>query len=128
MRDVAEQTDRSIYADGTPIHLPEDEPAAAILFVGSTTEPVKDELLAMLSHELRTPLAAIENAVQLLSSQTGETPARNRTQALIERQVRRMTQLVDELLDVSRISRVTAARAGLKQGSEFTVRLPTASP
>jgi hypothetical protein len=39
-----------------------------------------------------------------------------------------MTQLVDELLDVSRISRVTAARAGLKQGSEFTVRLPTASP
>jgi len=64
----------------------------------------KDEFLAMLSHELRSPLAAIQNAVRLLSSQTGETPARQRTQALIERQVRRMTQLVDDLLDVSRIS------------------------
>jgi signal transduction histidine kinase len=64
----------------------------------------KDEFLAMLSHELRSPLAAIQNAVRLLSSQTGETPAQQRTQALIERQVRRMTQLVDDLLDVSRIS------------------------
>jgi signal transduction histidine kinase len=64
----------------------------------------KDEFLAMLSHELRSPLAAIQTAVQLLGSQTGETPARQRTQALIGRQVRRMTQLVDDLLDVSRIS------------------------
>jgi signal transduction histidine kinase len=64
----------------------------------------KDEFLAMLSHELRSPLAAIQNAVRLLSSQTGETPPQQRTQALIERQVRRMTQLVDDLLDVSRIS------------------------
>jgi signal transduction histidine kinase len=64
----------------------------------------KDEFLAMLSHELRSPLAAIQTAVQLLSSQTEETPARQRTQALIGRQVRRMTQLVDELLDLSRIS------------------------
>jgi signal transduction histidine kinase len=64
----------------------------------------KDELLAMLGHEFRSPLAAIQNAVRLLSSQTGATPPRQRTQALIERQVRRMTQLVDDLLDVSRIS------------------------
>jgi signal transduction histidine kinase len=64
----------------------------------------KDEFLATLSHELRSPLAAIQNAVGLLSSQTGETPARQRTQALIERQARRMTQLVDDLLDVSRIT------------------------
>lgn len=64
----------------------------------------KDEFLAMLGHELRSPLAAIQTAVQLLSSQTGETPARQRTQALIGRQVRRMTQLVDDLLDLSRIS------------------------
>ena len=67
----------------------------------------KDEFLAMLSHELRSPLAAIQDAVRLLSSQTGESPPQQRTQALqalIERQVRRMTQLVDDLLDVSRIS------------------------
>src|ERR1700681_4785443 len=70
----------------------------------ATANRRKDEFLAMLSHELRSPLAAIQNAVRLLSSQTGETPPRQRTQALIERQVRRMTQLVDDLLDVSRIS------------------------
>ncbi len=70
----------------------------------TTANRRKDEFLAMLSHELRSPLAAIQNAVRLLSSQTGETPPQHRTQALIERQVRRMTQLVDDLLDVSRIS------------------------
>ena len=48
----------------------------------------KDEFLAMLSHELRSPLSAIENAVRLLSSQTGGTPPGHRTRALIERQVR----------------------------------------
>ena len=70
----------------------------------ATANRCKDEFLAMLSHELRSPLAAMGNAVRLLGSQTGETAARQKTQALIERQVRRMEQLVDELLDVSRIS------------------------
>jgi signal transduction histidine kinase len=70
----------------------------------TTANRRKDEFLAMLSHELRSPLAAIQNAVRLLSSQTGESPPQQRTQALIERQVRRMTQLVDDLLDASRIS------------------------
>jgi signal transduction histidine kinase len=70
----------------------------------ATANRRKDEFLAMLGHELCSPLAAIQNAVRLLSSQTGETPPGQRTQALIERQVRRMTQLVDDLLDVSRIS------------------------
>jgi signal transduction histidine kinase len=64
----------------------------------------KDEFLATVSHELRTPLASIQNAVHFLSGQIGETPARQGAQALIERQVRRMTRLVDDLLDVSRIS------------------------
>jgi len=65
----------------------------------------KDEFLATLSHELRSPLASIQNAVHLLTltSQAGETPARQGAQALIERQVRRMTRLVEDLLDVSRI-------------------------
>jgi signal transduction histidine kinase len=59
----------------------------------------KDELLAMISHELRSPLAAIQNAVRLLNSETGETRARQMLQALIERQVGRMRELVDDLLD-----------------------------
>jgi signal transduction histidine kinase len=65
----------------------------------------KDEFLAMLSHEPRSPLGSIQNAVRLLSGEVGEAPARQRAQALISRQVLRMTQLVDGLLDVSRISR-----------------------
>ena len=70
----------------------------------ATANHRKDEFLATLSHELRSPLASIQNAIHLLSSQTGETSARQGAQALIERQVRRMTQLIDDLLDVSRIS------------------------
>ena len=64
----------------------------------------KDEFLAMLSHELRNPLASIQYAMSLMGKQIGEAPAQQRTQALIERQLHRMTHLVDELLDVSRIA------------------------
>jgi len=63
----------------------------------------KDEFLAMLGHELRNPLGVIRNAVGHLQLEPGVTPAGQRTQALIERQVRRMTQLVEDLFDVSRI-------------------------
>jgi len=64
----------------------------------------KDEFLAMLSHELRSPLASMHYAVRLLAKQTGEGSPQQRVQALMERQLRRMTHLVDELLDVSRIT------------------------
>ena len=63
----------------------------------------KDEFLAILGHELRTPLAAIHNGILLLGHQTQDTPAPPKIEAMIERQVRRMTRLVDDLLDVSRI-------------------------
>jgi signal transduction histidine kinase len=65
----------------------------------TTAKGRRDEFLAMLRHELRNPLAAIQNAVRFLSSERGETDARHRLQALIERQVRRMTQTVNDLLD-----------------------------
>lgn len=61
------------------------------------------DFLATISHELRSPLTSIQNAVRVLGSQLGGSVARQRAQALIERQVRRMTQLVDDVLDVSRI-------------------------
>jgi signal transduction histidine kinase len=64
----------------------------------------KDEFLAVLAHELRSPLGSLQNAFCVLRSQTEGSPGRQRTQALIERQLRRMTQLVDDLLDVSRIA------------------------
>ena len=63
----------------------------------------KDEFLAMLGHELRNPLGTIKNSVGLLQSEPGQTYAQRKAQALIDRQVRRMMRLVDDLLDVSRI-------------------------
>jgi signal transduction histidine kinase len=64
----------------------------------------KDEFLAMLSHELRSPLASIHYALAVLARQTRSASAQERMQRLIERQLGRMNDLVDELLDISRIS------------------------
>ena len=64
----------------------------------------KDEFLAMLGHELRNPLVSIHHGIQLLGHQMEDTPAPQKIRAMIERQVRRMTQLLDDLLDVSRIT------------------------
>ena len=64
----------------------------------------KDEFLAMLSHELRSPLAAIHHAVRYLGREAGDADTQQRMRALIERQLGRMTHLVEELNDVSRIA------------------------
>ena len=65
----------------------------------------KDEFLAMLAHELRNPLAPISTAAELLKL-TNLDPDRVRaTSSIISRQVAHMTDLVDDLLDVSRVTR-----------------------
>lgn len=64
----------------------------------------KDEFLAMLSHELRNPLAPIINAVDILSLQSNEGEAQQKARTIIERQVGQLTRLVDDLLEVSRIT------------------------
>jgi signal transduction histidine kinase len=64
----------------------------------------KDEFLAMLAHELRNPLAPLRNAMSVLSrTLPGGTPQRLAVE-MSDRQVRRLTRLVDDLLDVSRIT------------------------
>ncbi len=63
----------------------------------------KDEFLAMLGHELRNPLSPILTALHLMRMRHGELMAKE--QAVIERQVHHMVRLVDDLLDVSRITR-----------------------
>ncbi len=65
----------------------------------------KDEFLAMLAHELRNPLAPIGAAADLLSIASLDQAGVRRTSAVIARQVRHMTSLVDDLLDVSRVTR-----------------------
>ncbi len=65
----------------------------------------KDEFLAMLAHELRNPLAPIRNAAQVLKL-VGAADGRQRwAREVIERQTQHLTRLVDDLLDVSRITR-----------------------
>ena len=64
----------------------------------------KDEFLAMLGHELRNPLAPILNAVQLLRLEQGESSLQQHAHNIIERQIGQLAHLVDDLLEVSRIS------------------------
>ena len=65
----------------------------------------KDDFLAILAHELRNPLAPISNAIDILQRIGPRDPALVQMRDMIGRQVRHMTRLVDDLLDVSRITR-----------------------
>jgi len=65
----------------------------------------KDEFLAMLAHELRNPMAAMTNAMHLWRHEGADDAAKYQAVATIERQLRNQVRMVDDLLDVSRISR-----------------------
>ncbi len=65
----------------------------------------RDEFLAMLAHELRNPLAPIVTALELMKLDRGDDQTRQRAEAVVERQVGRLRRLVDDLIDVSRITR-----------------------
>jgi signal transduction histidine kinase/ActR/RegA family two-component response regulator len=70
-----------------------------------TADRRKDEFLAMLGHELRNPLAPIRNAAEILKLIRTDEPRVHQTSDIIARQVDHMTNLVDDLLDVSRVTR-----------------------
>jgi signal transduction histidine kinase len=65
----------------------------------------KDEFLAVLAHELRNPLAPIRNAVEIMRRSSLTDPQLVWSRDVVERQVKHLTRLVDDLLDVSRITR-----------------------
>jgi signal transduction histidine kinase len=65
----------------------------------------KDRFLATLSHELRNPLAALTSGLQYWSIREHDTAELEDLRALMTRQVRRMSRLIDDLLDVARIAR-----------------------
>lgn len=65
----------------------------------------KDEFLATLAHELRNPLAPIRNSLEILKQFDGSSEIVRGAHATMDRQLRQMVRLVDDLLDVSRISR-----------------------
>jgi len=63
-----------------------------------------NEFLAMLAHELRNPLAPIRNAVTVLQLEPAPSPVVKNSREMIDRQLTHMTRLVDDLLDVGRLS------------------------
>ena len=63
----------------------------------------KDDFLAMLGHELRNPLAAIASAAEILKRVGATSGAVGQSRAVIERQVRHLKRLVDDLLDAARV-------------------------
>jgi signal transduction histidine kinase/CheY-like chemotaxis protein len=75
----------------------------------------KDEFLAMLAHELRNPLAPISNATTVMALTEDDREAQRWSREVIERQVQHLSSLVNDLLDVSRItqSKINLARAPL---------------
>ncbi len=71
----------------------------------------RDEFLALLGHELRNPLGALRNAATLTERTGAGVPGLDRPLAIIDRQLQHLTQLVDDLLDVAR---VTSGKIALK--------------
>jgi PAS domain S-box-containing protein len=65
----------------------------------------KDEFLATLAHELRNPLAPIRNAMRIISAHAGADANLGKAKQVIERQLKHMVRLIDDLMDVSRITR-----------------------
>jgi len=65
----------------------------------------KDEFLASLAHELRNPLAPIRNAVAILARKGPQDPEVAWSQSVIERQIDQLSRLIDDLLDIEKISR-----------------------
>ena len=80
----------------------------------------KDEFLATLAHELRNPLAPVRTGLQVLKLAGVDGPAAERARAMMERQVAQMTHLIDDLMDLSRI---TCGKIVLQNA-----RLPIATP
>jgi PAS domain S-box-containing protein len=65
----------------------------------------KNEFLALLAHELRNPLAPIRNGLQVMRLAAGDCQAVEQVRSVMERQIHHLVRLVDDLLDISRISR-----------------------
>src|SRR6201999_1151690 len=95
-----------------------------------TADRQKNEFLAMLAHELRNPLAPIGNAGEILSRTLPPNSPGHALVAMVKRQVSQLTRLVDDLLDVSRITqgRVELQLRPLELGSVISQAVETAEP
>ena len=90
----------------------------------------KNEFLATLAHELRNPLAPVRYAVKVLDVKGPETPHLRWAVELIDRQIQHMARLIDDLLDVNRISRnmLELRREKVELASVIAVAVETSRP
>jgi signal transduction histidine kinase/CheY-like chemotaxis protein len=90
----------------------------------------KDEFLAMLSHELRNPLAPIRTAAEVIRRVAPPDPTLRLARDVVDRQVAHLVRLVDELLDVSRISegKIALKKESIELGQVIKHSIETARP
>src|SRR5262249_54124382 len=93
---------RAALIGGMAIDIPERLQAEDAL---RTADRNKDEFLAMLGHELRNPLAGILNGIEVLNAVGNAVDDAVEMRAIITRQAAHMNRLVDDLLDMTRITR-----------------------
>ena len=115
------------HFDGLTVDVTEEKRSVEVL---KEADRRKDEFLAMLGHELRNPLAPIRNAVQFLQRVVPGDEQINRMLAVIDRQARQLTGLVDDLLDVSRITRgqINLRKQALSLAEVVTQAVETSRP
>ena len=101
---VRDATGRVVRWFGTNVDISEQQAAQDAL---RQADRRKDEFLATLAHELRNPLAPVRNAVLLLKRKADDAQTRDWATTIIERQAQSMARMLDDLLDVSRITRGT---------------------
>lgn len=107
---------RNVLAYASPIHGNSDELIGAVNVLFDITERrrteealketdrARNEFLAVLSHELRNPLAAIPFAIELLRPAVAGSPDSQSALDVIERQIQQVAELVDDLVDLARLS------------------------
>src|SRR5262249_42906539 len=107
-RDGADSLMLSALADQAAIalaHATHRRRLQEALEAGRGSDPRKDEVPGVLSHERRNPLTPVSNSVHILRRASNGGEKSQRALAVIDRQVRHLTKLVDDLLDVTRITR-----------------------
>lgn len=109
------------------VDLTQQEKAEAML---READRRKDEFLATLAHELRNPLAPISSAVEILRRKAPPIPELQWSRDVIERQIKQMTRLVDELLDLSRVTRgqITLRREPVSLADVIRDAVETSAP
>src|SRR5262249_35737547 len=90
----------------------------------------KDEFLAVLGHELRNPLAPILSAVEVLEQPNAQGREQAHARGVVRRQIRQMTRLIDDLLDVGRITsdRLVLRPSGVELSAVVEAAVETSRP